>query len=135
MQTFLPYDDYTKSVDCLDNKRLGKQRVETFQILNVLEGTNSKTGWRNHPAVLMWSGHTDALAEYLDHCIVEWCARGFNNTMLLTGRKGPKPTWFGDQEFHASHRANLLRKDFSFYSRYGWTEDPGLPYVWPVRKV
>ena len=36
MQTFLPYADLRDSVVCLDNKRLGKQRVECLQILNVL---------------------------------------------------------------------------------------------------
>jgi len=34
MQTFLPYPDFLQSLQSLDNKRLGKQRVETFQILN-----------------------------------------------------------------------------------------------------
>jgi len=33
MQTFLPYPDLRDSVACLDNKRLGKQRVEAMQIL------------------------------------------------------------------------------------------------------
>ena len=27
MQTFMPYSDIKKSVECLDYKRLGKQRV------------------------------------------------------------------------------------------------------------
>jgi len=37
MQTFLPYKDFVKSVRCLDNKRLGKQRVEAYQILLTLQ--------------------------------------------------------------------------------------------------
>ncbi len=36
MQTFLPYADFQQSAKCLDNKRLGKQRVECLQILNTL---------------------------------------------------------------------------------------------------
>jgi hypothetical protein len=41
------------------------------------------------------------------------------------------PAWLGEEAFHASHRANLLRKAPEFYERWGWTEDPSLPYVWP----
>ena len=36
MQTFLPYPDIEKSLNSLDSKRLGKQRVEAYQILNIL---------------------------------------------------------------------------------------------------
>ncbi|MDQ1681515.1 MAG: hypothetical protein QOH99_56, partial [Frankiaceae bacterium] len=33
MQTFLPYADFGASARVLDDRRLGKQRVETLQIL------------------------------------------------------------------------------------------------------
>lgn len=33
MQTFLPYPDFARSAACLDRQRLGKQRLEAFQIL------------------------------------------------------------------------------------------------------
>ena len=57
MQTFMPYPDFVKSVQVLDYRRLGKQRVETYQVLNVLlERTHTK-GWRNHPFTRMWSGY------------------------------------------------------------------------------
>lgn len=36
MQTFLPYPDFVKSAKCLDNKRLGKQRVEAWTIYRTL---------------------------------------------------------------------------------------------------
>lgn len=42
------------------------------------------------------------------------------------------PNWLGNEEFHASHRSNLLTKDFAFYSRYKWTEKLGMPYIWPI---
>lgn len=37
MQTFLPYADFEKTAKCLDYKRLGKQRVEAWQIYLTLE--------------------------------------------------------------------------------------------------
>ena len=40
------------------------------------------------------------------------------------------PYWLGKEEFHSSHRANLLRKDYEFYSKYKWKENPKSHYVW-----
>lgn len=56
MQTFLPYSDFRRTARVLDVRRLGKQRVETLQILRAL--TFDDYGWRNHPAVTMWVGYT-----------------------------------------------------------------------------
>ena len=39
MQTFLPYSDINESLRVLDDKRLGKQRVESLQIINAIMGT------------------------------------------------------------------------------------------------
>ncbi len=36
MQTFTPYADFDASVQALDQKRLGKQRVEVIQIVRAL---------------------------------------------------------------------------------------------------
>ena len=134
MQTFLPYPSYSKSVNCLDYKRLGKQRVEAMQIYNVLTEPN-RLAWKNHPAVKMWRGYEDALAVYHNLCIIVWMSRGYNNTMQLikagSSAKIKYPQWLGDERLHSSHRANLLRKDYTFYSKYKWTEDPVMEYFWP----
>lgn len=134
MQTFLPYPDLRASAQCLDPKRLGKQRVEAYQILRTLQGITQ--GWRNHPAVRMWRGYEAALGAYMNACIDAWVALGFRNSIPKARVSRYKlPPWFGDPAFHASHRANLLRKDPAFYSRYGWAEDPAAPYVWPVQET
>ena len=86
MQTFLPYSDIRQSLKVLDNKRLGKQRVEAFQIINAitgrpkLDGTPYK-GWLNHPCSVMWKKFIPALKFYHNCCIDEWVSRGFVNTM------------------------------------------------------
>jgi len=133
MQTFLPYPDFDKSIACLDWRRLGKQRVEAMQILHTL---THGSRWKNHPAVLMWRGYEDALRLYMNKCIQEWILRGYNNTMQIAEVTEPveMPPWFGEEEFHASHRSNLLRKDAEWYGRFGWDERDQLPYVWPIRK-
>ena len=51
MQTFLPYADFEKSAQCLDYKRLGKQRVEAFQVYKIVSGQRTTGGWINHPIV------------------------------------------------------------------------------------
>jgi len=132
MQTFLPYPSMGKSVRSLDYRRLGKQRVEAFQILNALAGKSK--GWTNHPATRMWRGYEAALGWYKDLCIEEWIRRGYKNTMQTESYVGAivMPEWLGREDIHASHRSNLLRKDPDFYGVLGWDEPHDLEYVWPV---
>lgn len=129
MQTFLPYSDFKKSAQSLDYRRLGKQRVECFQILKALKHGGA---WSNHPATKMWRGYEDALKKYMAECIFEWINRGYKNNMEIPIIGFYEdPPWLGNEEFHASHRSNLLRKDSNYYGQFGWTEPDNLPYIWP----
>ena len=130
----MPYPDFRKSLDVLDSRRLGKQRVEAFQILNILLNRTTTSGWRNHPAVKMWRGSENALKLYLNEAIKLWISRGFKNTMKLEKIKGKIvfPKWFGDKKFHDSHKSNLLRKDAEFYCVFADDVSNDLEYVWPV---
>lgn len=132
MQTFLPYPSFWESLDCLDYRRLGKQRVEARQILKAL--TDSNNGWRNHPTVRMWKGYESSLLLYSNLAIEVWMNRGYKNTMEILPIETEiiYPHWLGDESFHASHRSNLLRKNLEFYRRYDWMEPDYLPYIWPV---
>jgi hypothetical protein len=137
MQTFLPYPDFKKSLHILDYRRLGKQRVEAYQIIRILQaGSHSKVdiggGYRNHPAVKMWRGHLNALKLYYNYALEEWIGRGYKNRMEKMPIHGRivYPSWFGNDKFHAAHRSNLLRKDHSYYGHFGWKEKPDLPYLW-----
>jgi hypothetical protein len=135
MQSFLPLPDFVESARVLDNKRLGKQRVECKQILKALNDPNY--GWQNHPAVKMWRGYETALEAYMNVCITEWVKRVFKNNMPLCtyGNTYPLglvfPDWFCDSRFHAARCAALLFKDYNWYSRFGWKEEPELNYWWP----
>lgn len=139
MQTFLPYPDYRKSAACLDNKRLGKQRVECLQILNVLLGVSH--GWQHHPAVKMWRHSRTSLATYGEFVCLEWRKRGFKDTCLerfqpysaIKIECQPVPIWV-TEKFCAAHRSNLLRKDPIHYGQFGWTEPHNLPYIWPTKQ-
>lgn len=133
--TFLPYPDFTESASCLDNRRLGKQRVEVFQILKALSDSNY--GWQNHPAVKMWRGYKGALVSYGMSICLEWISRGFQDTcagkIYSFEDKSPIvfPPFIGKNEFHSSHRAALLFKNTVWYSQFGWTEVPKISYIWP----
>lgn len=135
MQTFLPYADFSKSAKVLDRQRLGKQRVEVLQLLKALHG-EGRGGWKNHPAAKMWSNNIGSLVEYGQAICSEWISRGYKDTcyqkisVYQTADRTP-PSWLGNQDFHASHRSNLLRKSPDWYSQWGWTEKSDLPYIWP----
>ncbi|MCW2679880.1 MAG: hypothetical protein JWM62_1281, partial [Frankiales bacterium] len=138
MQTFVPYPDLRKSCVVLDDRRLGKQRVETFQILRAL--TWPEYAWKNHPAVRMWRGFIPALVEYgLENCR-EWTRRGYADSVAeqLLGWSGgvapvgaPLPPWWGLEALHLSHRSALLRKDPAYYRPLFGDEPDDLPYLWP----
>jgi hypothetical protein len=151
MQTFLPYPNIWASARCLDNRRLGKQRVECKQILLALgvdvgpHAGNVNSHWRNHPAVRMWRGHELALAEYAEIMCIVWRQRGFKDTLrdqfravcdrlLSNSRWHHSPNWLGYDRLHASHRSNLLRKDATHYGQFGWQEPADLPYWWPTQQ-
>lgn len=123
MQTFLPYADFA-AARCLDRLRLGKQRVETYQLLRALLVPGS--GWANHPATKMWRGYETSLCRYGLAVCLEWTGRGYKDTCAdkidrlgesVTTVKGLAPPWLGDPAFHAAHRSNLLRKDPAFYGQ------------------
>jgi len=149
MQTFVPYANIKMCAECLDDKRLYKQIVECKQILNTLKAKRDrqrypnseavKIAWENHPAVLMWEGHDDALRNYQVACLEEWLRRRYGVVSELKDDTviAKYPEWYGDEAVHRSHRLNLLFKDSTHYSKFF---DEVVPvekpeYVWPVRKV
>lgn len=142
MQTFLPYASFRQSAKVLDRARLGKQRVETLQIMKVL--SNAGTAWLNHPATQMWSPYPCALMKYQVAICEEWISRGYKDTCLEKTRDihrehcehDPKaPPWLFSHAFHVAHRSNLLRKNPEWYSQFpGFDVPDDLEYVWPTRK-
>lgn len=139
MQTFLPYKSFEKSAKILDYRRLGKQRVETYQILKAL--SNPNYGWQNHPAVKMWRGYEPALILYGYAICREWINRGYKDTcehkITLFARKYPvglkvkMPKWL-TSDFCISHQSNLVRKFPEYYKKYFPNVSPNLNYIWGI---
>lgn len=137
MQTFLthyastPSEVFRQTAIDLDWQRLGKQRVEAFQILRTLSGQSE--GWANHPCTKMWRGYNATLNHYMKFMIEEWISRGYRNTMQVYAYMTPTsmPEWF-TPELVRSHQSNLIRKKPDWYAKI-WPGVPDdLPYIWPV---
>ena len=134
MQTFLPYQNYDESAESLDNKRLNKQILESYQILKVLSGQSPSGAWRNHPAVLMWKNAEYSLRAYAKAMITEANSRGIKtdkneaNIDALEALCGAiwgtdKPFWANStgphlKRINITHRANLYRKDPDYYAEF-----------------
>ena len=140
MQTFVPELNFDRCAEVLDYRRLGKQRVETKQILQTLDPEYPKDGWRNHPAVKMWRGHMGALALYGMSMSMEWLRRGYVDekcipTFMQYMERYPDttlPSWWGDERVHESHRSMLIQKLPEHYF-WRWPDTPpDLSYVWPT---
>src|SRR3954468_20843273 len=145
MQTFLPVPDFAETARLLDSPRLGKQRVETLQVLRALELPDY--GWVSHPVVTMWRGHTAGLVVYGLAMVRAWKERGFADstesliaefapdaarmTQAEAATAGLLPSWVGDEELHLSHRSNLLAKDPAHYRDRFPGDREDLPYKWP----
>src|SRR6266550_7960030 len=132
MQTHLPFPDFSLTAACLDNERLGKQRVEALAIYKILREGREE----NNPAIKMWRGYQGALAWYHNTMLSVWKHRGFvtNAKMLTLGFPVIFPPWIGNKELHRSHQSNLLRKDETHYRLwFGTTVPKNLDLYWPVR--
>jgi len=134
MQTFITSFDLKQSAKALDRLRLNKQRVEAKQIYQTL--SENKKAWSHHPAVLMYKKYLPFLAYYGKTICEEWISRGYKDNQLPFFMSKPMdqtpPIWLND-DFIISHRSNLLRKDFAFYSKFWPDLRSDLPYVWPEK--
>jgi hypothetical protein len=144
VQTFLPYPGFIDSAAVLDGPRLGKQRVETLQILRALQLPDY--GWQNHPAVLMWRGRVPALVSYGLSCVATWRALGRADSTAHQiaefapealsqpelRQRGLLPSWLGDDRLHESHRSRLIAKDAGYYRPLFPDTQADLDYYWPA---
>lgn len=86
MQTFIPFSDLDQSAQVLDRQRLGKQRVETMQLVSAILGIKpdgspkTNKAWSNHPAALMWKENPLGLLVYQNAITKEWKSRGYKDT-------------------------------------------------------
>ncbi|MEN3047718.1 MAG: pyrimidine dimer DNA glycosylase/endonuclease V [Candidatus Caldarchaeales archaeon] len=92
MQVFRPYVDWRRSAEVLDDRRLGKQRVECKQVLNAILRKlglieDGRRGWLNHPIVLLYFNdgkpYVSDLVGFFRACVEEWRRRGYSSSIGL----------------------------------------------------
>ena len=147
MQTFLPFDDFVRSISVLDARRARKQVIEASQLLDTLLNRKDKSGWSNHPAALMWRGYEDALKIYQ---AVAYELTSANTTWnkqqkeIVAPGVYPLPYWFGWPLFHESHKSRLYQKSVENVNKFNeelfnnlrnnGIANGSIGYVWPVQK-
>jgi hypothetical protein len=155
MQTFLPSRTFNVSAEMLDSKRLNKQILEGYQILNVLSNDDPRAGWRNHPAVKMWRGSEHFLYSYVLAMVAEANKRGIKtdkNMENLTNLRNKmkelwgtnSPDWYHNEmimrKITTTHRANLFVKDPDYYKPFEYAIEHNdnqtccdrCKYYWPT---
>ena len=118
VNTFIIANTPQQCAKLLDYRRLGKQRVEAYQIINILTNKTNSKSWSNHPATKMWKDHVDALKYYYNCCVREWIERKYKNNMQLYEINEENivlPWWFTWKPLQLSHQCSLLRKDNDHY--------------------
>lgn len=150
MQVFLPFASFRQSVQSLDPTRLGNQIWRECKTL--LNG-----GWSNHPVAKMWAPHRDWLALYALYGLEELEHRRaikleklyalqeyFDSIIKSTPGTTAHPPFVGHEDFHRSHRLNLLWKgqqdveagkcNVNWYTRFFPEPVPRTQpeYTWPL---
>lgn len=112
MNTFIPFPTFADSARILDNKRLNKQIVEAWQMIH--------GQWQNHPCAKMWAKNIGCLKQYFNFCLQEWkiIRRKNHKFDFMDCGKYEFPSWINDSLVFFTHKVNLLRKDFDWYSQY-----------------
>jgi hypothetical protein len=125
MQAFLPHPSFTDSAAALDNARLNKQIMECDQI--IAGYCDPDRGYRSHPVAHMWRDYPAAFLAYREACICEAERRGIDvgyATRYRVPDRYDLPPFVGDGSYHYAHRARLLEKMPSWYSRFEWHVSP-----------
>jgi hypothetical protein len=156
MNTFLPYNDFKKCARILDNKRLNKQILEGTQIINIILKKvgiicdEEKKNWWNHPVFNLWMDKKSKkfylcqLIKYLDAFYDEHICRGGKHEYYENKRKdfitlsivheelfaSSKKVLKWSSNLHKCMKANLIRKDEIYYSKYFKNIKPQKGYDW-----
>lgn len=129
------------TADMMDKKRIGKQRIEVKQIIDILEeidknGSSKSKSRVSHPAIKSWIGYTNHLKVYFNIIVRKWISYGFKNNYelydiderpynivpcIFDGKTASYdiskfnqysfPFWVSFPPFYMSHQASLCRKD------------------------
>ncbi|MBR6517057.1 MAG: hypothetical protein IKT40_09510 [Bacilli bacterium] len=116
MQMFI-IGSVLETAKILDKKRLNKQIVECYQILNALNG--STKAWRNHPCTIQYQEHIEYIKNYI------LCLESYkNNDLILASKYNDiceklKPSFHNIEYFNQMKR-RLYTKNKEHYSQFAY---------------
>jgi hypothetical protein len=136
VQVFRPYVDQGRSAAFLDDRRLGKQRVELKQVLLAIlrrRGVlrDGRRGWLNHPIVLMYDAgpYVEDLVRYFYAAVDEWTRRGYRSNIslddvepLLKEVEGAPGTPVTEDMAREYRRLLLLKEPCHYYKKLSAAE-------------
>src|SRR5882724_1730569 len=115
MIIFLPYPNFKKCAEVIDNKRLWKQILEANQLVELIENKKIKSYWRDKHCYIMWENDSHALRAYRDCFVREWLKRRLKYPPeIIVDMLYYKPDWMINgypEKIYSSHRAALLKKN------------------------
>ena len=137
MNIFVPVTDFTEIAECLDDRRLNRQRSDVTAVLRKLMDESAED---DHPLVKMWRGNERFLCRYGLAICMEHQARGNSGQTaqkILEYRNefgvetDVEPEWWGRDEVHDSHKSYLVRAQPSHYRQF-WPEiADDIPMIFP----
>ena len=133
MQTFFTDTNLYISASRLDPKRLNKQILEAWQIIEKLEHRNV-TSYMNNPAIVMWRDYTDGLKAYYNAHLWYWNTFYAQEPHSLQSKSVEKvvlPPWWSENDILRSHQAMLYRKDPTYYAQWWYQNTQYAGYTWP----
>jgi hypothetical protein len=148
--TFLTHFSYGGTARALDDRRLGNQRIEAWEVFDGLTG--GEIIFPGHPVYKMWDGYQFALGIYGMMLCMEWIShRGCGDKIFWKFKHAideirdddpsftyEQPPWLHDTAVLRSHRSNLIRKqqegDVSGrdYKKMFKGTPLLMPYIWPI---
>lgn len=134
MQVFICDMSMEKSAAILDDKRLNKQIVEAFQIVE------DRLPTLNHPAYLFWKNHKPELRMYMTFLCEEYTKRFGREHKCSSVCLSPETKDFSFiRDFDIvflSMKVNLLRKNYDWYSKFFYVnksvDDYPDGYYWSI---
>lgn len=155
LNTWLPYDNYAESADILTDRHIFMQLQDCTKLLYWLTEMplNRRTPSKaqlEHPCVIQWRGYVPSLYDYtLEIMMVAYERSSLTNKQeqisemaeninildgLVSNMKEETPSWLGNEDYHLSHKSNLIRLSRSAYESI-WPDVPdNLELIWPKGK-
>lgn len=151
MITYVTHRGYGATAAALDDRKLGRQRVEAQEIFNTLTLGEELP---KDPVYRMWEGYEFALGIYCMMLCMEFTMhRGIADKIFWEVAAALKemkrsdasfsmehPPWHDDKDVMRSHRSNLLRLQnegdavagHDYLKHFGKATPKNMPYLWPI---